>query len=244
MGFASKNSSSFPNLLGADLDNFLKLSLEHPDGWGYSQSDSSSESAIKFREPIPALQSKHLHEQIDQKSDGALLHFRWASKGLDINEKNSHPFTYGDTTFIHNGSFAPFDILEPYISEKYKSFFEGDTDSERYFYFLLTEIDKHGFVQGIKSALALIKSKISHSSANMMIMNHDYFVTACRYNQDRIPLAFAQDSDYYELRFKHVPSGIIVASSGWDQGDWTLIPNDSILIFDRTQQSLTTDLID
>ena len=89
MGFASKNSSSFPNLLGEDLDNFLKLSLEHPDGWGYSQSDTSQESAIKFREPIPALQSTHLHEQIDQNSDGALLHFRWASKGLDIKESNS-----------------------------------------------------------------------------------------------------------------------------------------------------------
>ena len=75
-------------------------------------------------------------------------------------------------------------------------------------------------------------------------MDHDYFVTACRYNQDRIPAAFAQDTDYYELRYKEVPSGVIVASSGWDQGDWTLIPNDSLLIFDRVQQNVTAVLID
>ena len=243
MGFASKNSSSFPKILGDNLDNFLELSLQHPDGWGYSHIDSTSQSASKFREPIPALKSNHLREQIQTDTDGALLHFRWASKGLDIKESNTHPFTYKDITFIHNGSFAPFDVLEPYIADKYKKLFEGETDSERYFYYLLTEIDRHGFLAGIKSALTFIKAEISHSSANMMMMNPHYFVTACRYNQDRIPAAFAGDQDYYELKYKKTTDGIVVASSGWDQGDWTLIPNDSLLVFDRNDQSLSSEQI-
>jgi predicted glutamine amidotransferase len=77
----------------------------------------------------------------------------------------------------------------------------------------------------------------------MMMMNPHYFVTACRYNQDRIPAAFADDQDYYELKYKKTTDGIVVASSGWNQGDWTLIPNDSLLVFDRDTQSLSSEQI-
>jgi predicted glutamine amidotransferase len=240
MGFTAKNSSSFPQILGKDLDNFLELSLEHPDGWGYSHLDRGARVAEKYREAIPALQSSRLKEQLATKTDGSLLHFRWASKGLDVKEKNSHPFSYEDVTFIHNGSFAPFDVLEPYISEKYKSLFEGETDSERYFFYLLTEIDKHGFLDGIQKGLEFIKHNISHSSANMMMMNTEYFVTAVRYNQDRIPAAFSNDHDYYEIRYKIIAGDVIVASSGWDQSSWTLIPNDTLFIVKRADQSITT----
>jgi len=237
LGFCSKNSSTLPQLLGQDLDKFVALSQIHCDGWGYAHIEHSSTTAEKFREPIPAIDSPHLTEQINTPTDGALLHFRWASKGLDVKEVNTHPFTYKDITFIHNGSFRPFDTLAPYISDTYKKLIQGDTDSELYFYYLLTEIDKHGFIEGITSALKFIKANIDHSSANMMIMNKDYFVTACRYNQDRIPDLFKKDLDYYELRYKEIDGAVLVASSGWNQDGWTLLKNDSLLIVNRNDQS-------
>ena len=237
LGFCSKNSSTLPQLLGQDLDKFVALSQIHCDGWGYAHIEHSSTTAEKFREPIPAIDSPHLTEQINTPTDGALLHFRWASKGLDVKEVNTHPFTYKDITFIHNGSFRPFDILAPYISDKYKQLIQGDTDSELYFYYLLTEIDKLGFIEGIAAALKFIKENIDHSSANMMAMNKDYFVTACRYNQDRIPDLFKNDLDYYELRYKEVNGAVLVASSGWNQDGWTMLNNDSLLIVNRNDQS-------
>ena len=237
LGFCSKNSSTLPQLLGQDLDKFVALSQIHCDGWGYAHIEHSSTTAEKFREPIPAIDSPHLTEQINTPTDGALLHFRWASKGLDVKEVNTHPFTYKDITFIHNGSFRPFDTLAPYISDTFKKLIQGDTDSELYFYYLLTEIDKHGFIEGIASALKFIKADIDHSSANMMIMNKDYFVTACRYNQDRIPDLFKKDLDYYELRYKEVDGAVLVASSGWNQDGWTMLNNDSLLIVNRDDQS-------
>ena len=237
LGFCSKNSSTLPQLLGQDLDKFVALSQIHCDGWGYAHIEHSSTTAEKFREPIPAIDSPHLTEQINTPTDGALLHFRWASKGLDVKEVNTHPFTYKDITFIHNGSFRPFDTLAPYISDTYKKLIQGDTDSELYFYYLLTEIDQHGFIDGITAALKFIKADIDHSSANMMIMNKDYFVTACRYNQDRIPDLFKKDIDYYELRYKEVDGAVLVASSGWNQDGWTMLNNDSLLIVNRNDQS-------
>jgi len=117
---------------------------------------------------------------------------------------------------------------------------QGDTDSELYFYYVLTEIDKHGFVDGITAALKFIKNNIDHSSANMMIMNKDFFITACRYNQDRIPDLFKKDIDYYELRYKVVDGAVLVASSGWNQDGWTMLNNDSLLIVDRNDQTIST----
>jgi len=240
LGFSAENSSTLPQLLGQELDNFVALSQIHCDGWGYAHVEHSSTHAENFREPIPAIDSAHLKEQISTPTDGALLHFRWASKGLDVKESNTHPFTYEGITFIHNGSFRPFDNLAPYISDKYKKLIQGETDSELYFYFLLTEIDKHGFLPGITSALRFIKANIDHSSANMMIMNKDFFVTACRYNQDRIPELFKKDVDYYELRYKEIDGSVVVASSGWDQTGWTKLDNDTLLIVDRSDQSHST----
>jgi predicted glutamine amidotransferase len=240
LGFCSKKSSTIPQLLGQDLDNFLALSQIHCDGWGYAHINHDATKAENFREPIPAINSDSLMQQISQPTDGALLHFRWASKGLDIKEVNTHPFIYQDITFIHNGSFAPFDVLAPDIDDEFKKEIKGDTDSELYFYYLLTEIKKHGFLDGITSALRFIKANISHSSANMMIMNKDYFVTACRYNQDRIPELFKKDADYYELRYKQTLDSVLVASSGWNQDGWTMLKNDSLLVVDRKDESVST----
>lgn len=240
LGFSSKNSSSVSQLLGQDLDNFVALSQIHCDGWGYAHVDHVSTRAENFREPVPAIDSSHLAEQLATPTDGGLLHFRWASKGLEVKESNTHPFTYEGISFIHNGSFRPFDVLKPYIAEEYLKLTEGETDSELYFLYLLTEIKKHGFIPGIQSALTFIKNNIDHSSANMMIMNKDFFVTACRYNQDRIPELFKKDLDYYEIRYKEVNGSVLVASSGWDQSSWTLIPNDTLFIVKRADQSITT----
>ena len=238
LGFSSKNSSTLPQLLGENLDKFVALSQIHCDGWGYAHVDHASTGSMNFKEPIPAIDSAHLKEQLETPVDGALLHFRWASKGLDVKESNTHPFTHDGISFIHNGSFRPFDVLKPYIAPEYLELAQGDTDSELYFLYLLTEIRKEGFLAGIQSALSFIKHNIDHSSANMMIMNKDYFVTACRYNQDRIPDLFKKDIDYYELRYKETPESVLVASSGWNQDGWTMLRNDSLLIVNRdTSQS-------
>jgi hypothetical protein len=74
----------------------------------------------------------------------------------------------------------------------------------------------------------------------MMIMNKDFFVTACRFNQDRIPDLFKKDADYYELRYKKTPDSVLVASSGWNQEGWTMLKNDSLLIVDRSNQEIST----
>jgi predicted glutamine amidotransferase len=155
---------------------------------------------------------------------------------MPVNENNTHPFTYKDITFIHNGSISPATVLDPLTDKKYLELAKGTTDSERYFLFLLTQIEKHGFIEGVKAGLTYIKNNCSYSAINMMIVNSEYFIAACIYNQDKIPEKFKTDTDYYHLKYTTHDGQVVVASSGWNQEGWTDLPNGSVLVVDRVGQ--------
>jgi hypothetical protein len=67
----------------------------------------------------------------------------------------------------------------------------------------------------------------------MMIINSDYFIAACIYNQDKIPEKFKNDTDYYHLKYITHDGQVVVASSGWNQDGWQEIPNGSVLVVGR-----------
>jgi hypothetical protein len=70
----------------------------------------------------------------------------------------------------------------------------------------------------------------------MMIINSDYFIAACIYNQDKIPEKFKDSPDYYHLKYTKKDGQIVVASSGWNQEGWSDLPNGSVLVVDRVGQ--------
>jgi predicted glutamine amidotransferase len=74
----------------------------------------------------------------------------------------------------------------------------------------------------------------------MMIINSEYFIAACIYNQDKIPEKFKNDTDYYHLKYTKKDGQVVVASSGWNQDGWQEIPNGSVLVVDRV--GMTSDL--
>jgi predicted glutamine amidotransferase len=155
---------------------------------------------------------------------------------MPVTENNTHPFTYQDITFIHNGSISPFDCLDSLIDKKYLSLAKGTTDSERYFLYLLTQIEKHGFIDGVKAGLSYIKNNCGYSAINMMIINDTTFMAACIYNQDKIPSKFKDSPDYYHLKYTTHDGQVVVASSGWNQDGWQEIPNGSVLAVERVGQ--------
>jgi predicted glutamine amidotransferase len=70
----------------------------------------------------------------------------------------------------------------------------------------------------------------------MMIINTDYFMAACIYNQDKIPEKFKNDTDYYHLKYTTHDGQVVVASSGWNQEGWSHLPNGSVLVVERVGQ--------
>ena len=233
MGYVSPNKTSFPAIVGDYFSDFVALSSVHCDGWGLSTVDQSGSHIVLNRKVEAAAESSTFDATVAKNNaDGALLHLRWATKGLSISENNTHPFMYGDYSFIHNGSIFPPDAIAPFIDPKFNALLVGETDSEHYFYLLLTEIEKLGLVAGVKSALAIIKEHGDTTSLNCMLMNRDYFLTVSEHDTARKP-DWAPD-DYYEIKYLPTPEGVLFASSGWNQPGWMTLDNHHAALVNRS----------
>ena len=233
MGYVSPNKTSFPAIVGDYFSDFVALSSVHCDGWGLSTVDQSGSHIVLNRKVEAAAASSTFDATVAKNvADGALLHLRWATKGISISENNTHPFVYGDYSFIHNGSIFPPDVIAPFIDPKFNSLIVGETDSERYFYLVMTEVEKLGLVAGVKSALAIIKEHGDTTSLNCMLMNRDYFLTVSEHDTARKP-DWAPD-DYYEIKYLPTPEGVLFASSGWNQPGWTMLENHHAALVNRS----------
>jgi len=99
LAFSSLERKSFYDVVGNEFDKFVAMSSEHKDGWGYAHDGQI------LKDVNPAHESDSLTQaKTEVLTDGALLHLRLASKGITVNIDNNHPFTYGTTTFMHNGT--------------------------------------------------------------------------------------------------------------------------------------------
>jgi predicted glutamine amidotransferase len=240
MGFVSSQPESFADAVGENLKEFIHLSTVHCDGWGISTLDHGSSQTHLSRAPELAESSSEFAETLaNTESDGALLHLRWATSGIPVSEDNTHPFTHEGFTFIHNGAIYPPNALEALVAPRYIGSIVGQTDSERYFYFLLTEINNLGLVEGVTSAVRKIRENYDFSSINAMLMTDQFFISICEHDPARKP-DWAVDG-YYELFYKSEHDQVVVASSGWDQAGWTNLPNHHILVVDRS--SLTAKVL-
>ena len=230
MAYVSRTPTTLPEFVGNDFSEFLELSRIHKDGWGLAYSEGSTTQVAK--KALAAADDDYFSETLsNSKTESGLLHFRWATPGLAIDENNSHPFVHNDISLIHNGSIIPYDSLLPLISPKFLALRKGTTDSELYFFFLLTNIDELGLEAGVKSTIETLRRNFSYTSINSMIMTPDQLFILSEHDPEKKP--DWADEFYYELRYRINKDGIAVASSGWNQDGWELLPNHSLLIFDR-----------
>jgi predicted glutamine amidotransferase len=227
LAFTSLERKSFYDVVGSDFEKFVALSAEHKDGWGIGY-----EGEV-IKDINPANQSSLLTETGKRlETAGALFHLRLASKGITINIDNNHPFTHGTTTFMHNGTIRPSNTAEQYISEKYKPLVTGTTDSERFFYALLSQIDEFGLVEGVRSIVNKIRAVADYSALNIMVQTPDTLIAVCEFNDTN--KSEWSGPDHYELRFSAREGDFLVASTGWGNSDWEHLNNHQMLVVNRS----------
>ena len=227
LAFTSLERKSFYDVVGADFEKFVALSAEHKDGWGLAHDGEILKDVNAAKDSDSLAQAS-----VDTITDGALLHLRLASKGITINIDNNHPFTHGTTTFMHNGTIRPSDTAEQFINDKYKELITGTTDSERFFYALLSQVDEHGLVDGVRAIVNKIRSIADYSALNIMVQTPDTLIAVCEFNEEN--KSEWSGPDHYELRFTKRGNDIVVASTGWGNGDWNHLDNHQMLIVDRS----------
>lgn len=227
LAFTSLERKSFYDVVGSDFDKFVALSAEHKDGWGIGYEGE----VIKDIKPA---QESELLTQTGQslETSGALFHLRLASKGIVVNIDNNHPFTHGTTTFMHNGTIRPSDTAEQFINEKYKALVTGTTDSERFFYALLSQIDELGLVEGTRKTVNLIRAIADYSALNIMVQTPDTLIAVCEFNEKN--KSEWSGPDHYELRFTQRGEDFLIASTGWGNSDWQHLDNHQMLVVNRS----------
>lgn len=232
MGYVSQKDYSLSEFAGPHFEDFAALSSRHCDGWGVVELEAGTTQPTLVVEPTQASTSEKFKKiAVDTKSNGSLLHLRWATSGLSVKEGNTHPFTHGEISFIHNGGVMPSNSMDAFIDADLFEGMRGDTDSERYFATIITEVRKLGLVDGIVAAVRLIREKCDFSSLNAMILTPHQMIIVNEHNFKRIPAG--ETEEYYDLYYRKDADGVLVASSGWDQTGWTMIDNHRALVIDR-----------
>lgn len=231
LGYVAQSPRSLRELLGSSYDSFEQFSCDlHDDGWGIAWLDGSTIRVQK--EPVPAHTSERYRTLADEPFEAALIHYRWATQSLEVELGNTHPFKAETVAFAHNGSVSPPRSLDNLISAPFGEGLEGTTDSERYFRAVLSASRDTNLEEGLRRVIAKISEGLNFSSLNALMLTPDALYAACFYS----PASLSEDlpADYYDMHYLASEGSVVVASSGWDHGDWTPLPNGSLLRISRT----------
>jgi len=243
LGYCSGDEASLEDLIGADgLREFTGLCALHGDGWGMAWYEGTE--PIVRKSPIRADSApeydKLAHEPL---ADLGLVHLRWATPGLGVNERNSHPFRYGQYVFAHNGAIHPQDRLPEMLPEQWERQLAGTTDSERYFLLIMSRLASRGgdMVAAIADAAADIGTRFEPNSLNAILLSPDKLYAISWHHRDRVPEAKLRASGYdqpdieayFDLAYRATDSSVVVASSNWPQPGWTPLENRHVLVTDR-----------
>jgi predicted glutamine amidotransferase len=236
LAYASAQPATLESVVGSTLSNFVELSKEHKHGWGLTTCATIGGVQERQRDLAPAFESTLFSEvAASTASDGALLHLRLASKGLTVDIANNHPFVHGDISFMHNGTIRPPASVEGLIDEDLMSEITSTTDSERYFFAILSAAKSEGLINAIASTVKKIASTCDYSAINSITLTPDFLIAVCQFNESE--QSEWTVAHHYELRFTQEDGAIKIASTGWGHDDWTPLINGKMLVVNRADLS-------
>lgn len=241
LGYVTRTPTTLVGLLGEqDLAAFIELSRKHGDGWGFARAGAGTVEVHKAPEAAHASGSFARIAREDP-ADLAMVHLRWATLGLPVVSRNAHPFTDGRIAFAHNGSIRPPAALEDLLTKDVAPLLRGDTDSERFFLAVLSRLagpveDSDAVASAYAQAVTAIASGLAHSSLNSMLVTPTHLFAVCRY--DVAEELREEEPEYYRLRYRVLPQGVVVASSGWGRG-WQDLANGQMLVVERATLALS-----
>jgi len=244
LGYCSLRSAPVASLLTEEgLLGFTALSAFHSDGWGmawYNTDGPHVEKSARRAEDEPDY-GRLTHRPL---GDIGLVHLRWATPGLGIGYHNSHPFRYGPYTLAHNGAIHPQDRLGEMLPAEWERRLTGTTDSERYLLHIMWRLERRGgdVVAAIADTVASIGDRYAVNSLNAILLSPDKMYAISWHDPAGIPETELRQrgmagtpeeiAGYFHLAYRMTADAVVVASSGWPQPGWSVLPNPSVLAVD------------
>lgn len=204
----------------------------HHDGWGISLYLENEELPILYKSISSADDDKDFIDKDFFKENvgqSGLAHLRKKTVG-ETSIPNTHPFTDGVFSFIHNGTIEKGD--GPY--KELNSVCKGVTDSEKLFRKFLQIRENKNTLDAYLEMITTTKENYPTFSAVNTILHDDKFIYVSRVMNTKYPDYILLDlENYYTLYVGKSEDGDVIVSSekiNYKNMDYFLLPNDSVCI--------------
>lgn len=250
LGYCARDQAAVADLIGEHgLGSLIALSELHADGWGMAWYEDSAGQAsgtpVVRKSPLRADEPEFEKLARQPLSDLGLLHLRWATPGLAVHDLNTHPFTYGNIAFAHNGAVHPQHRLGEILPPDWEEQVAGTTESERYLLLIMSRLAGNGgdMVAAIAEATAQIERQFAPNSLNAILLTPSHLYGIAWHDRDKVPAAKLRargcEPDeiacYFDLSYLVTSEAVVVASTGWDQDGWSRLPSGHVLVVERSR---------
>ncbi len=122
LGVVSAQPISVFDAVGAHvLKDFVALTKVHGDGWGVARTEQAGQAPGVEVSPGSALDDPAFAAAVaGPAAVASVVHLRWATNGLAVEPRNSHPFVADGIAMAHNGSIKPAgpldELLDPEVA--------------------------------------------------------------------------------------------------------------------------------
>ncbi len=237
-GVVSRHVEPHTEPLATAPKSLAALSPDHPHGWGIAAHDGKNWAVHKSptcAQEDPAFRA--LAAEI--RGRVVLAHVRKATVG-NTNLVNTHPFRRDAWVFAHNGTIADVAWLDRRTSQSRRRETTGDTDSERFFAFLMTALDEVGATKGsrraargaahgaLAQALVAATSRSHFGAVNFLLSDGDVLY-AHRFGRS--------------LHVSTGPGVIRVASEAPHEASWQEVPERSLLCMQGGAVPIVTPIV-
>jgi predicted glutamine amidotransferase len=192
----------------------IRQSEDHDSGWGlavYRRGDGEEPTCVRF--PNAAFTDDGFAAATELRGRIFNVHVRRATMGGLVME-NTHPFCLGPYSFGHNGTVLHFPRLLEYGIPAPR----GETDSEHFFNYLMSNLDRRDIVGSLRAAVTAVIERSSFSGLNFIFADGERL--------------YAYKLGIFELHWLHRPGQLLVASEQITDEPWHCVAQDVLLTLD------------
>jgi len=226
-------------------------SITHPDGFGLAYFHSLTHSWKVFKTPKQYRQVRNLSDHLNNISVSPIIigHIRKQSGEIaQPSLENTHPFSYKNQLFVHNGCLPNFEYFSQTDKKKWvsKGLFpniKGQTDSEWMFYVLLTVFDTYEhstnvsmeeiIILCIQEWLNVLKRLFPYFNANVIYANKSHTIIT-RYRYD-MPNSGIQSQSAPSLYIHNGDANKVLISSEPLSNNYSLVPENTIILISHLE---------